>query len=117
MTTLNLIEMTEIADFFVFITLILFLLGVVLFVFGCVALAKDDEDGSKGVVFGLLCIFAFVILAINSDASIFQEPNGKFQIEATFSEDMPFLSVMNEYNIVEQRGDIFVLEPKEREVD
>ena len=117
MTTLNLIEMTETATSYKFLTIVLFLAGLTLIFSGFCILANDDEDGGKAILAGCIVLAISIILIGVSDSSIFQISNGKYQIEATFSEDMPFLSVMKEYDIVEQRGDIFVLEPKEREID
>ena len=113
MTVLNMIELTTVSNSFVYWTLILFIVGAALFGTGLVILCKDnDTSGAAPLAIGIVLIFIVIALAKCSDADIFQVPNGKFHIEATFSEDMPFLSVMENYNILEQRGDIFLLEPK-----
>ena len=114
---LNMIEQTSVSDSFVYWTLILFIVGASLFGTGLVILCKEhDDSGGVPLVIGTVIFIAAIALAKCSDADIFQVPNGKFKIEATFTDDYPFLSVMEEYNVIEQRGDIFVLEPKERDV-
>ena len=60
---------------------------------------------------------AFMLVALIGIAVFPKVPTGKFQIEATFTDDFPFTSVMKEYEVIEQRGDIFLLEPKERTVE
>lgn len=113
MTVLNMIELTTVSNSFIYWTLILFIVGVTLFGAGLVILCKDhDDSGGVHLVIGTVIIILTIALAKCSDDDIFQVPNGKFHIEATFSEDMSFLSVMENYNILEQRGDIFLLEPK-----
>lgn len=57
-----------------------------------------------GIVFSVLGIIALIAVP--------EIPTGKFQIEATFTKDFPFTSVMEQYTVIEQRGDIFLLEPK-----
>lgn len=118
MTVLNMIELTTVSDSFVYWTLILFIVGAALFGTGLVIVCKDnDASGLTPLVIGTVLILIVIVLAKSSDADIFQVPNGKFHIEATFSEDMSFLSVMENYNILEQRGDIFLLEPKASPID
>jgi hypothetical protein len=40
-------------------------------------------------------------------------PSGKVQHEVIFDEGASFMDVIDKYDIIEQRGDIFVLEEKE----
>lgn len=61
-----------------------------------------------GIIFATAGIFTIIFAP--------EVPTGKFQIEATFTDDFSFTSVMKEYEVIDQRGDIFILEPKEREV-
>lgn len=111
MTTLNTIEIMDVNPWI----MRLFIASVVTSAFVLV-LAAFKPNGNSAVAAGILAIILAVATVI-SLAVLPDIPTGKFQIEATFTDDFPFTSVMKEYEVVEQRGDIFVLEPKEREVD
>ena len=111
MTTINLIELMKCPDWYD--TLLLALLFLVA-VFGLIWCFTNKIPF---VYFAIVFALAFITLASDAVTARFKVPSGKFHIEATFTDGMPFNAVMKEYNIVEQRGNIFVLEPKERIVD
>lgn len=71
----------------------------------------------NGFVSGVLMIYSFLALLIGMmlllTGNKFQEPTGEYQYEVVFEDDVSFMKVIEKYNIVEQRGEIFVVEEKE----
>ena len=88
-----------------------------IFFVACFLLALFAIDCDTAIV--VVAVLGIVFAAAGMFTALLAPdvPTGKFQIEATFTDDFPFISVMNEYEVIEQRGDIFVLEPKERTVE
>ena len=63
------------------------------------------------IVIIIMCLLvAFVMLVTSSG---FQEPTGKYQYEITIDAVTTFADVIEKYDIIEQRGEIFVVEKKE----
>lgn len=75
----------------------------------------DDISGTK-IFFGLLVGITLVaagltslMLHANPD---YQYPTGKVQIEAVFPKGKPTAFILDKYDVIEQRGRIWVLEEK-----
>jgi len=68
-----------------------------------------DLDG-LGIVYSVLIAIAYIFLM----ASIFAEtvPSGRYKYEATIDESVNFTELYEQYDIVEQRGEIYILEDK-----
>lgn len=85
---------------------------VALFIFAwfdCVNNVKSAKVAKIGLI---VCMVCFAIGAICGCVFGIGDVHDGMRIEATFTDDFSFTSVMDRYDIVEQRGDIFVLEPK-----
>lgn len=113
MTVLNMVELTK-SNTTLNVVAVLFIIGMVVGIIGLIS-AKEIKNMDRFGSLAVVCAIIWISLLIASE--IVGEPTGRYKIEATFSDDMPFLAVMEEYDIVEQRGDIFVLEPKERSIE
>lgn len=65
---------------------------------------------------GILCVIALVSLAGSIITGLCLDknmvPSGKVQYEVIFDEGASFMDVIDKYDVIEQRGDIFVLEDK-----
>ena len=85
---------------------------VVAFIVGFWLVYSDTDDIGMGIVLGLL--FSLIGALIGFLLSLGFGPfTGTYRYEAIFDEETSIVEVMKDYNIVEQRGDIFVLEDKE----
>ena len=115
MTTINLIELMECPDWYGILLLVLLCLVAVF----SIVWSVTQKGRPLNLFLLFIIVFGLALIVLTSDAAMnrFKVPSGKFHVEATFTDDMPFNAVMKEYNIVEQRGNIFVLEPKERIVN
>lgn len=118
MTTLSLIELTKTPLWYeISLIGILFLAFIIGILTQHMRYKNNISNVTAFVAFVLTIVLLVSLFIFGLAEESFKVPSGKFHIEATFSDDMPFNSVMKEYNIVEQHGDIFILEPKERKVD
>lgn len=113
LTTLNTIEILEVSRIGIICSLLLIGCGFFMFLrlmcyngysLACiVAMVLTVVLGLSTGLFGVLNFAA-------NDAC--KNKTGRFQIEATISDDMPFNSIYDQYEIIEKRGDIYLLEPK-----
>lgn len=114
MTVLNVIELTKTAPFMKWIGGGC-IIGVVLFFFICIAVAGRGKHGDTICTCCLALIivlfFGAVICACLSDR--ITVPNGKYQYEIMIDNETSFAEVIEKYNIIEQRGEIFVVEERE----
>lgn len=64
----------------------------------------------------LICCFLAVLLLLSAPilCSI-TSPTGRYRYEGLIDEDMSMAEIYDQYNIVEKRGDIWVLEDKEEQ--
>ena len=116
MTAINLIELMECPDWYGILLLVLLCL-VAVFSIVCCSVTQKGRPFNFLLLFIIVFGLAFIVLTSDAAMNRFKVPSGKFHVEAIFTDDMPFNAVMKEYNIVEQRGNVFVLEPKERIVN
>ena len=68
----------------------------------------------NGFVSGILMIYSFLALLIGMMLLLtgdeVQVPTGEYQYEVIFEDNVSFTEVIEKYNIIEQRGEIFVVE-------
>lgn len=73
-------------------------------------------DGHKipATVFGILCILS-VMSGIGTTFinECVEKPTGRYRYEVTLDDSVTFEYIYDHYKIIEQRGDIWVLEDKE----
>lgn len=114
MTILNTIELTKTAPAIKWVAagcligmLIFFIVG-----FACVGRgAMGDKIGGWCLLVSVLLFFSTVVCATLSDNVVV--PNGEYQYEVLIDDTTAFTEITEKYNIVDQRGEIFVLEDKE----
>lgn len=113
LTPLNTIEILEVSRIGICCGLLLIVCGFFMF------FRYMNYDGSSLartiamvfiVVFCLSIGFLGVLNFAANDA--WKNKTGRLQIEATISDDMPFNSIYDQYEIIEKRGDIYLLETK-----
>ena len=66
---------------------------------------------------GVILLGVGSALILTSNAPEMKISTGKYRIEATISDDIPFNAVYDQYEIIEKRGDIYLLEPKVYDFD
>lgn len=92
---------------FSFVNIIIFILGI-LAIIVCIYFINDDDDPSFGMSFCLILGIAVVIGCFHSKP-VYREVT---QYEVIISEDTPFYDIYNNYDVIEQRGEIFILQEK-----
>lgn len=102
-TILNKIAVTGVPSWIALSAIILFTIGLLVFIVSIMA------DGPVWTVIiplvSLLVLVAYSIL----NATI---KTGEYQYECIIDDSVPYNKVIENYNIIEQRGDIWVLEDK-----
>lgn len=92
---------------------IVFILLVVSIMFMTAIATKSDSNFlllavALAIIFGL--IWAWGVKPIVSKENV---PTGRYRYECTIDDDVSFTDILEEYDVVEQRGEIWVLEDKE----
>ena len=109
MTVLNTVELTR-QSLFPFIIAA----GLLLSIFVSVFLMNNIKNRFVSAIFGCYSLVAAAGLCVMIIAcSEFQVPNGKYRYEILIDDEVAFSEVIEKYNIIEQRGEIFVVEEKE----
>lgn len=113
LTPLNTIEILEVSRIGIGCGLSLIVCGFFMF------FRSMNYDGSSlartiaMILITVLSISTGFFMTLNFSANdAWKNKTGRFQIEATISDDMPFNSIYDQYEIIEKRGDIYLLEPK-----
>ena len=89
--------------------------AVIIGVFLIVALFCSDVKlvgAIVGFIFGLALLAAGITCMTKYDDPPFARPTGKKQLEVTFIDDEIPVNLLDKYEVIEQRGEIFVLEEK-----
>lgn len=102
-TVLNKIAVTGIPSWIALSAIILFTIGLLVFIVSLIA------DGPAWTA--IISLVGLLILVICSilDATI---KTGEYQYECIIDDSVSYNEVVENYNIIEQRGDIWVLEDK-----
>ena len=111
MTVLNTVELMETAPILFVVGISCILLGISSFITLVCIPDRYEKIGNTCVVVLILSIIGIVVCGGCSDT--FTVPTGKFQYEVLISDDTSFAEVIEKYDIIEQRGEIFVVEEKE----
>lgn len=111
MTVLNVIELTKTAP----VMNTIFLSSVVLVILSFIGIINTPASKEKLGVACATVLFIALISTIVCGAikDNFTVPNGKVRYEVLINDDTSFTEVIEKYEIIEQRGEIFVLEEKE----
>lgn len=115
MQILNEIIFTELPQWVETITTI----GLIMFIAGIVAIIISAlEESGVGFVFGLMAAAVGLILGVVgmiSAEKVEPLPTGITQYEVLIDESVNFQEVYDKYEVIERRGDIWVLQNKEGE--
>ena len=109
MTVLNTIELTTQPGWPIVISI------MSLIAFG-ISLAFLLTSSNRGVLFTLNLLATITTLGcflyFGIEAPDYAIPSGKYRYEVILNENVSFHEITSKYDVIEQRGDIFVLEDK-----
>ena len=108
MTGVDILNQTMIMEVPNWYVLLLFMLFAAGFILITVSLCFD-----KLICFfsAIICLISvFVLLAID-----YEEPNGRYRYEVTITEEASMIGIHERYDVIEKRGQIWVLEDKKVE--
>ena len=112
MNGINILNKTAIMEYtcaqhiFFAVLLIAWCVSAILVIIGLICDSKWSTI-IGGILFLITCI---VIGAVDLEKS---KNTGRYKYEATIGEDVPFTEVYKKYDVVKQKGDIWVLKDKE----
>ena len=114
MNGINILNQTEIMEYtleqniFYSVLVIVLFISAILFAIGIVCSFKWPE-----IIGGILFLITFITIgSVDLEKS---KNTGRYKYEATIDKDVPFTEVYKKYDVVKQKGDIWVL--KDKEVD
>lgn len=108
--TLEHIQIGEIYNFSSPLFILVMSIGAILSILAIVFIAKEGDLG-LGIMTGIV---SFIIVGFAGVSAIAREPIYKDipQYEVTIDEDANFYDILDTYDIIEQRGKIFILRDK-----
>ena len=113
MTGINILNKTEIMEYtyeqniFFAVLLIICNISAILFAIGIIICNFKWLGIIGGILFLITCI---TMGAVDLEKS---KNTGRYKYEATIDEDVPFIEVYEKYDVVKQKGNIWVLKDKE----
>ena len=114
MTILNTIELTNTAPTIKWVAAGCLIGMLLFFIAGFICAGRGiicDKIAGWCLVASILLFFPAIVCATLSDEVVV--PTGEYQYEVLIDDTTSFTEITEKYNIVEQRGEIFVLEDKE----
>ena len=111
MTVLNTIELTKTAPTLAVIGVSCLFLAVLSFIGAILTPVEHENIGLTCVCILIFSIIGVVVCGCLSYT--YTVPNGEVRYEVLINDDTSFTEVIEKYDIIEQRGEIFVLEEKE----
>lgn len=113
MTVINVIELTKTAPGITIGVITFMVLLILSIVLGFAFCAKHERLTTVCFIITVISFFGlFVCISIGDDYAV---PNGKYQYEILIDDSTTFSEVNEKYNIIEQRGEIYVVEEREDE--
>ena len=113
MTGINILNKTAIMEYtyeqniFFAVLIIVWCISAILVIIGFICNSKWSTI-IGGILFLIICI---VIGTVDLEKS---KNTGRYKYEATIDKDVPFTEVYKKYDVVKQKGDLWVLKDKEK---
>lgn len=92
--------------------IVLVLIGLALS-FICTLMALTSAECSDFCII-VAVIFFIACLTITFIGATFTKPSGRYRYECLIDDTVPYTEIYDKYDVVEQRGSIWVLEDKEK---
>ena len=112
MTGINILNKTEIMEYtyeqhiFFAVLIIVWCISAILVIIGLICESKRST-----IIGGILFLITNIVIGA---ADLEKSKNtGRYKYEATIDKDVPFTEVYKKYDVVKQKGDIWVLKDKE----
>ena len=87
---------------------------IVLIILGVAAFISSFFTSEKGVLLRHVMFFAFIAWGVFSILCFKKEiPTGRYRYECIVDENTSFVEICEKYDVVEQKGDLWILEDKE----
>ena len=114
MNGINILNKTEIMEYtyeqhiFFAVLIIVWCISAILVIIGLICESKRST-----IIGGILFLISYITMCtVDLEKS---KNTGRYKYEATIDKDVPFIEVYEKYDVVKQKGDIWVLKDKEVE--
>ena len=113
MEGVNILTQTMIMETPIWYDILIFMIVVAVIALIMLSMHLCDYKGATLICFlgAIGCVIAFLVLIIID----FKEPVGRYKYEVTISEEVSMVEIHERYDVIEQRGQIWVLEDKKVE--
>ena len=116
MNIINQVEIVEqVPNTLAIIVGIVFFAGIILTILAMFSYGFDNGYGPMFLIAAFMVMSFDASLVIHKPALYKDEPTGRYRYECTIDKSVSFLELTEKYDVVEQYGDIYVLEDKESE--
>ena len=109
MTVLNKTEVmiSIIPEKFIFLIFIGLIIAFICAIMAFTSVGCPDFCRIAAVIFLIACMTTLFI------GAIFEKPSGRYRYECLINDTVPYTEIYDKYDVIEQRGLIWVLEDKE----
>ena len=109
MTVLNQTEVmvSIIPEKFFLLIVICLIIAFICAIMASTSVGCPDFCTIAAVIFFIACITTFFI------GATFKKPSGRYRYECLIDDTVPYTEIYDKYDVIEQRGSIWVLEDKE----
>ena len=109
MTVLNKTEVmvSIIPEKFFLLIVICLIIAFICAIMAFTSVGCPDFCTIAAVIFFIACITTFFI------GTIFEKPSGRYRYECLIDDTVPFVEVVENYDVVSQRGELWILEDRD----
>lgn len=74
-----------------------------------------SKNSNYAWIFGIIAVFFIFLCVLNSILMSINKPTGRYEYKATISDEASFNEVISRFDIIEQDGDLYILQDKKTE--
>lgn len=110
MTILNKTEIFEPSTIWLGISVFMYVVSAV-----TIIISIADSNGHLAIIATPIAVISCIAVVLISNSKILAVSTNRYQYECLIEHNTPFEDIADRYNIIEHRGDIWILEDKESE--
>lgn len=93
--------------------IVMVVVGVIVFAFSACLISDDFDIGAvlAGIAIALVVVGIMTVIGVHT----YNQKKGRSEVECIISDDAKFKEILDKYEVIDQRGDIYVLSEKKKE--